>query len=330
MSLILKENGIYHVDFSINNRRIRKSTKTADKEKAKFFLDKLKAESWFSVVDPKMVPKTFDQAVEEFLIDCAGQADYVNKKRHAEYFLKFFRSRKLSTIKKKDIFDVLPTGVKNATKNRYLATVQRIFSIAFQNEWIVKVPYLPKFHEKKVNFRFLTKPEFENFIGCIRVEWMWDICLFAVLTGLRANEIFSLTWDKIDFDRKMTFVSFDLSKSGRARAVPLNDMCIRLLKKRHSIKKSSFVFCRDSGIKLKEIDRRILNRARLDCGIEEHFTFHDLRHTWASWHVQSGTPLMVLKELGGWESVSMVQKYAHLDASHLSRYADKSMLNMRM
>lgn len=54
----------------------------------------------------------------------------------------------------------------------------------------------------------------------------------------------------------------------------------------------------------------------------ENFRWHDLRHTWASWHVQSGTPLNVLQELGGWESVEMVQRYAHLGRSHLAAYAD--------
>ncbi|ACQ97580.1 site-specific recombinase, phage integrase family [Burkholderia pseudomallei] len=52
------------------------------------------------------------------------------------------------------------------------------------------------------------------------------------------------------------------------------------------------------------------------------FHGHDLRHTWANWHVQHDTPLMVLKELGGWETIAMVQKYAHLAPSHLAQHAD--------
>ena len=62
-------------------------------------------------------------------------------------------------------------------------------------------------------------------------------------------------------------------------------------------------------------------KACADVGIEK-FRFHDLRHTWASWHVQAGTPLLVLKELGGWETIEMVQKYAHLGQSHLAAHAN--------
>lgn len=51
------------------------------------------------------------------------------------------------------------------------------------------------------------------------------------------------------------------------------------------------------------------------------FRWHDLRHTWASWHVQNGTPLPVLQELGGWASLSMVMRYAHFAPSHVASYA---------
>jgi integrase len=61
--------------------------------------------------------------------------------------------------------------------------------------------------------------------------------------------------------------------------------------------------------------KKVLKRA----GIRE-FRWHDLRHTWASWHVQRGTPLQVLKELGGWETMEMVQRYAHLSADHLAHW----------
>lgn len=51
--------------------------------------------------------------------------------------------------------------------------------------------------------------------------------------------------------------------------------------------------------------------------------FHDLRHTWASWLAQSGTPLNVLQELGGWECEAMVKRYAHLAPAQFISYSEK-------
>jgi integrase len=57
-------------------------------------------------------------------------------------------------------------------------------------------------------------------------------------------------------------------------------------------------------------------------GIKE-FRWHDLRHTWATWRVVNGTPLHALQELGGWESVEMVRRYAHFSNEHLAGYAER-------
>ena len=53
------------------------------------------------------------------------------------------------------------------------------------------------------------------------------------------------------------------------------------------------------------------------------FRWHDLRRTWVSWHVQAGTPLLALQDLGGWVSAEMVRKVAQLAADHLAPWADR-------
>ena len=52
------------------------------------------------------------------------------------------------------------------------------------------------------------------------------------------------------------------------------------------------------------------------------FRWHALRHTWASWLVQHGTPLNVVQEMGAWESAEMVRRYAHLAPAHLVKHAE--------
>ena len=62
----------------------------------------------------------------------------------------------------------------------------------------------------------------------------------------------------------------------------------------------------------------------------ENFRWHDLRHTWASWHVQAGTLLHVLQELGGWSTIAMVQRYAHLSPEHLAEHAARIETGLRI
>ena len=156
------------------------------------------------------------------------------------------------------------------------------------------------------------------------LEWMRDVSLVAVATGMREDELLTMEPRHVDLTQRHTYVDAERSKSGVARAVPLNADAMKVLKQRIPLAKK-YVFERPSrdGVvrKISQVDARCLKSACKKIGISD-FTFHDFRHTWASWHVQRGTQLMVLKELGGWETIEMVQKYAHLAQSHLAHHAE--------
>ena len=63
--------------------------------------------------------------------------------------------------------------------------------------------------------------------------------------------------------------------------------------------------------------RSTSNRAEI-----ENFRWHDLRHTWASWLIKSGTPMYELQEMGGWNSSETVQRYAHLAPAHMAKHVE--------
>jgi site-specific recombinase XerC len=55
----------------------------------------------------------------------------------------------------------------------------------------------------------------------------------------------------------------------------------------------------------------------------EGVTWHSLRHTFASRLVVAGVDLRTVQELGGWRTLSMVQRYAHLAPDHLAAAVEK-------
>lgn len=120
----------------------------------------------------------------------------------------------------------------------------------------------------------------------------------------------------------MVWIHPDEAKARKAIPAPLSDVAIDVLRRQRFAKRapefvdSVFVF---RGRPVHQSGTRAWKQALEQVGISD-FRWHDLRHTWTSWHMQRGTPLHVLKELGGWEMVEMVQRYAHLSADHLAQW----------
>jgi integrase len=149
-------------------------------------------------------------------------------------------------------------------------------------------------------------------------EHLADMAAFTLATGLRQRNVSYLRWDQVDMARQMAWIHADQSKSRRAISVPLIEDAIAVLYRR-SGRHPVYVFTykdKPVGRAKTKAWKKALGRA----GISD-FCWHDLRHTWASWHVQKGTSLQELMELGGWSSFEMVLRYAHLAGDHLKEAA---------
>lgn len=326
---IKKRGNVWHVDIQTpDGRRIRRSTETENKKKALEYHDRLKAELWDISKLNKKSEHLFEEAVILFLKDGEDQNSFSTKQSRSKYFLSKFMGRNLTSISSEEIMDSLPDvnsksgkKISNATKNRYRADIMRILSLAHKIGWLDAVPFVPRVKEPKVRVRWITKEKASLLICNLTLDWMKDVCSFALSTGARMSEILTLTWHNVDFVNKVATVTNENAKSGRARALLLNDDAIAVIKRLRFKRNCEYVFTRSTNKRVFDIDRRNFKRACKASGVE-NFNFHDLRHTWASWHVQAGTPLYTLKNLGGWETLEMVNKYAHLNADHMLSYAN--------
>lgn len=138
--------------------------------------------------------------------------------------------------------------------------------------------------------------------------------------------------------RRVAWVWPDDAKAGKPIAVPLNADALAVLaqqralpdtwdKKGEKRKDPNHVFTY-RGQPVFHTTTKAWNEALQRAGIEQGFTFHDLRHTWASWHVMAGTPLEVLRQLGGWAGMDMVLRYAHLAPGYVAGYAENVSLTI--
>jgi integrase len=270
---------------------------------------------------------TWQEAVVKYVTENQNQRSLKTTKENLRYLHPFLADKKLDQIDKKWIEHIkhekIATGVTVATVNRMLTVLRAILNAAYSWEWLDKPPLIKLLPDNTQRIRWLT-PEQASALLNELPEHLKPIVTFALATGLRETNITGLLWSQVDMLKKRAWIHADQAKGKKAIAVPLNADAQAVIKAQIG-KHLTHIFTYN-GRPIHRANCKAWRKALKRAGIDD-FRFHDLRHTWASWHVQNGTPLQVLKELGGWSDIKMVLRYAHLSSDYLQQYADNAILD---
>lgn len=319
-----KDSSVWWIKISLNGRIVQKSTGTPDKNKAQEFHDRLKAQLWEQSKLGVKRRYSWNEAVVRWLNEThnkATRADDLGNFRWLDQFLNGIVLEDINhNVLDKIIQAKLTTKVKNSTVNRMLALIRAILRKAvLEWEWLEKVPKIRLLPEPSRRIRWITQDEVDQLLLELP-DHLKAMVRFSLETGLRQANVTGLQWTQIDLTRRCAWIHPDQAKARRAIAVPLSSSAVVIIREQLG-KHLTHVFTYQ-GNSVTQVNTRAWRQALQRAGIKD-FRWHDLRHTWASWHVQAGTPLHVLQELGGWESVEMVRRYAHLSSEHLVEYVDR-------
>lgn len=329
MSLYLR-NKIWWI-YLVNEqgKAIRKTTRTGDKKQAQQVHDLLRAKLKLYPKSVTVRQATLQEAIEMWLAHATYKATFARDKRVLKVFGERLGRAKLADLKSIHIHEVLkewPYPLKRASVNCYLSIIKAVLRRS-ERVWelVDRIPNITLLPNTERRIRYITQQEAKRLLEELP-EHQKDIVKFSLLTGLRKSNVLNLCWEQVDLARGTAWIHADQSKSRRPIAVPLNTGAIELLTDRARRAGWGFgpVFTYKSK-PITQINTKAFRKGLAKAGIKD-FRWHDLRHTWATWHIQAGTPLHVLQELGGWHSYAMVQRYAHLSSEHLKNYTGNASL----
>ncbi len=293
------------------------------------------------------------QVAENRFLDIV-QKSKITFERLTESYLKYARTNKISwqrdchslkamksTFEGKLLYQITPLvieGYKNArsqvvasaTVNRELACLKHMFTKAIQWQMTSSNPVkmVKMLKENNERLRYLKIDEIPKLMAQLP-ERLKPIVNFALYTGMRKGEILNLKWEDLDFDQKIIFVKN--TKNGEMREIPMAEAVFNELRSWQH--RSAYVFCDSDGTHIVSIKGAYSNAVKR-AGISD-FTFHDLRHTFASHLAMSGVDLLTIKELLGHKSINMTLRYAHLSPNHKRKaieslkYLDRHFLDTR-
>lgn len=309
--------------FSIRGREIRQSSGTNSKALAEVFEQKLRERLWREKTLGEEI-HFWEEATERWLKEKAHKRSLVRDKQAFVAFNSYLAGRALIDVEHSGLHNYatdLLVLVSAGTVARHLAAVRAVLHACVKWGWLLHAPKVELPHVKRQDPRWITQEQFEALCKELP-HHARPIARLAVATGLRSLNVFRLRWSHVDLELGAIRVQSADAKSGRGNSFPLNGDAQKILENQQGLH-AMYVFVDHLGRAPIRSLKTCWKKACIRAGLPG-LRFHDLRHTWAAWHVLAGTPPMILKELGGWASLAMVERYGAINPGHLSEWADNS------
>lgn len=303
---------------TVRRIRVEESTGTDDKRVAEEIRAKREAELIAQSVYGRRAVATFAEAALSYM-------EQGGSRRFMEPIIRHFGIMPLAKIDQ-DALDgaalKLYPGVSGSTRNRQFYTpASAVLHHAAHRGWCQR-PMIKRPASAPDRVRWLAIDEADKLITA-SASHLRPLLVFLLYTGARIGEALWLDWSNVDL--AASHVTFPKTKNGEARGVPLHPRVVAALT---AIKgRVGEVFRRPDGAPYERpkhaedqsAGSRISTAFSGACrraGITD-FSPHDCRHTWATWHYQANRDLGALQRLGGWKSVRMVMRYAHVNVAEL-------------
>jgi len=222
--------------------------------------------------------------------------------------------------------NILDAGKAPRTAQYIMATIRQVWNMARRDgltniDSPTKNVKIPKFDNRRQ--RFLSQAEASLLLNMLKEksEQVYQMAFLGLYTGMRASEIFNLTWGCIDTDRSL--ITIMDAKSGHGRTAFMIRQVKSMFLDMTKGKNDDLVFPNKAGGVYYEIPhtfKKAIEKLKFNDGVgdpRQRVCFHTLRHSFGSWHAEAGTDLYVIKSLMGHGSITLTERYSHLSLGTL-------------
>ena len=319
-----KRSGIWYTCIRFKGKKIQRSLGTDNKKSAQKIENRIKDQINEGKYFERLAGhnKTFNDMMGKFMKEHAPIVSK-NTQEGYKYYLKnlsrFFGNSGLMSITPKIVAKYKlyrrDNGASPSTVNRELYMLSKAFNLAIKEwEWLKDNPVsvVQKERENNEVDRWLTEDE-ERRLLVNSPEWLREIIVFALNTGLRQDELLSLEWSRVNLLRRTILIR--KTKNYKPNTLPLNSIAQNILVQKNEVKvrslKGDIVFTSQAGTKIGKRNlirtfAQALKKAEID-----GFTFHCLRHTFATRLAQNGVDIYKIARLLNHKDLKNTQRYAH-------------------
>jgi integrase len=314
-----KGSTIWWIKFYRNGEPFRESTGTSDKRKATRALNHRLAEVTTGkfvgpYVERVLIAELADDFLRDYRINGKSSLDDAEARWRIHLqpvFGSLRASQVTSSLVNTYVDQRQEAGAKNATINRELAALKRMFNFGRKATppKVVFVPAFPRLVENNIRKGFLEDAQYEKLLESCLELWFQTIVELGATYGWRVGELLKLRVSQIDLENWTIRLHPGTTKNKEGREVKMTKIVHALLKLCVEAKgPDDYVLTRLNGKRVKDF-RGTWEKARTAAGVPK-LLFHDLRRTAARNYRRAGIAEGVIMKIGGWKTRSVFERYA--------------------